>query len=133
MFATTPAPVGAVDSAVLRDINQIRASYGLGAVTEDGRMDRGARAHSTAMARRHTLTHGSFAGRVRRYAGSSTIGEIIGVTQGIGRRRQVAAVVSAWMHSGEHRAIILSSSFHRAGVGSWRRRGAAYFTVDFAA
>jgi uncharacterized protein YkwD len=133
VFATVPAPVGAVDSAVLRDINQIRASHGLGAVTEDGQMDRGARAHSTAMARRAVLTHGSFARRVRRYAGSSTIGEIIGYTQGIARRREVAGIVSAWMGSSEHRAIILSSSFHRAGVGSSRRNGTAYFTVDFAA
>ena len=133
MFATVPAPAGAVDSAVLRDINQIRASHGLGAVSEDGRMDRGARAHSRAMARRNVLTHGSFAHRVRRYAGSTTIGEIIGYTSGVPRRREVGSVVSAWMNSAEHRAIILSAGFHRAGVGSWRRHGIAYFTVDFAA
>ena len=136
MFATAPAPVHAqrlVDRAVLQDINRIRVAHGLGTVGEDGRMDRGAEAHSRVMARTRTFGHGDVARRVRRSAGSATIGEILGYTQGLPRRRAVRAVVHAWMRSGEHRAIILSGAFHRAGAGVARKRSTVFFTVDFAA
>ena len=136
MFATAPAPVQAsrqVDRAVLQDINQIRSQNGLGVVSENRRMDNGAKAHSRTMARTRTLSHGAFSRRVRRYARSSTIGEIIGYTAGYGRSQAVSTVVRAWMQSGEHRAIMLSGAFHRAGVGVARKGSRVFFTVDFAA
>jgi uncharacterized protein YkwD len=134
LFATAPAaPVGVPESAVLRDINQIRAEHGLAPVQEDARMDQGAEAHSRAMARRHFFGHGAFARRVRRYAGTSTVGEILAYTQDVARRRQVRMVVRAWMRSAEHRTVILTPGFHRAGVGRARSGGTAFFTVDFAA
>jgi uncharacterized protein YkwD len=85
------------------------------------------------MARTRTFTHGDFARRVRRSAGTSTVGEILAYTHGVSRSRTVSMVMRAWMRSGEHRAIILSGAFHRAGVGTARRRGTVFFTVDFAA
>jgi uncharacterized protein YkwD len=133
LFATTPAPASAVDFAVLRDINQIRASHGLSPVSEDGRMDAGALAHSQAMARSHVLRHGAFARRIRRSAGTSTVGEILAYTHGISRRRQAGMIIRAWMRSSEHRAIILTPGFHRAGVGTAGTHGSAFCTVDFAA
>jgi uncharacterized protein YkwD len=133
LFATAPAPARALESAVVRDINEIRAGHGLAPVQEDGRMDQGALAHSRAMARHHFFGHGAFARRVRGYAGTSTVGEILAYTQDVARRRQVRMVVRAWMRSAEHRTIILTAGFHRAGVGRARSGGTAFFTVDFAA
>ena len=89
------------------------------------------------MARHAVFGHGAWASRVERYAGTSTVGEILAYIESASRRRQARAIVSAWMHSGEHRSVILSNRFHRAGVGRawarWNGRRTAIFTVDFAA
>jgi len=129
------------EQAVLNDINSVRASYGLPAVRGDGRMAGGARSHSQSMARHNFFDHPSVNGaswdrRVRRSSGSGTVGEVLGYIQSSGRG-EARAIVRAWMHSGEHRAILLSRSFDRAGVGRawarWNGHRTAIYTVDFAA
>jgi uncharacterized protein YkwD len=42
------------------------------------------------------------------------------------------ALVSAWMHSAEHRANILSRHFNRIGISGWRAtNGVTFATQDF--
>jgi uncharacterized protein YkwD len=129
------------EQAVLNDINSVRASYGLPAVRDDGRMANGARSHSESMARHNFFDHASVNGaswdrRVRRSSGSGTVGEVLGYIQSTGHG-EARAIVRAWMHSAEHRAILLSRSFDRAGVGRawahWSGHRTAIYTVDFAA
>jgi len=142
---TVPAAPAAasnrLEETVLNDINSVRASYGLPAVRGDAELGRGARAHSQTMARHDFFDHSSANGgawyrRVRRYAHTGTVGEVLGYIQS-SRRGQARAIVRAWMHSAEHRSILLSRSFDRAGVGraraKWGGRRTAIYTVDFAA
>ena len=63
--------------------------------------------------------------RVRRYTGADWVGENIAA---VWRRRSAARkVVRMWMASPGHRAVLLSPSGRRIGVGSerasWRRDG----------
>jgi uncharacterized protein YkwD len=135
--ASAPASAStSLEGEVLQDINAVRAGHGLGAVAADGGLASGARSYSHSMARHNFFGHGSWYQRIRRHTRSSTIGEILGYVQSVSRRREARSIVNAWMHSSEHRAIILDGKFHRAGVGRawahWNGRRTAIYTVDFA-
>jgi uncharacterized protein YkwD len=122
--AAAPASASSLESEVLQDINAVRASHGLGAVSADGRLASGARSYSQSMARHRFFGHGAWYQR------------ILGYVQSVSRRREAHSIVNAWMHSSGHRAIILDGKFHRAGVGRgwahWNGRRTAIYTVDFA-
>jgi uncharacterized protein YkwD len=144
MLTVPAAPAAAsnrFEQAVLDDINAIRASHGLPGVRDDREIARGARSHSRTMARHRFFDHsslngGSWSRRVHRYAHASTIGEVLGYIQA-SRRGEARAMVRGWMRSAEHRPILLSRSFDRAGVGrawaDWGGHRTAIYTVDFAA
>lgn len=136
LVAAAPAFASSLEAAVLRNINAVRANHGLGAVHASGSLAAGARSYSHQMAASGTFGHGSWVQRVRRHTRSHTIGEILGYVQSVSRAREAHAIVNAWMHSAEHRAIILGGQFHRAGVGRgwahWSGRKTAIYTVDFA-
>jgi uncharacterized protein YkwD len=125
-----------LEREVLRDINGVRASHGLGPVRADGRLAGGARSYSQSMARHRFFGHGAWYERVRRHTRSRTVGEILGYVQSVSPRSEARSIVSAWMNSAGHRAIILDGRFHRAGVGRgwarWAGRRTAIYTVDFA-
>jgi uncharacterized protein YkwD len=131
-----PASASSLESAVLRDINAVRASHGLRAVHASRGLAAGARSYSHRMAAGGFFGHGSWVQRIRRHTHSRTIGEILGYVQSVSRAHEARAIVNAWMHSAEHRAIILGGRFHRAGVGRgwahWGGRRTAIYTVDFA-
>jgi uncharacterized protein YkwD len=116
------------DRAVIRYINAYRRGHGLGRLHVSGRMSIGAKEHSLAMAHSGVMAHGSWVNRVRRFARSRTIGEVVGWVHGGG----AGAIVSAWMHSPPHRAVLLSGAYRRAGVGRCRHGGIAWYTVDVA-
>jgi uncharacterized protein YkwD len=141
--AAAPARAGAAldgaERAVIRHVNDVRAAHGLGPVQASGALSAAAEHHSRDMLQRdffdHTSSDGTpFHHRIRRYTDAHAVGENIAT---IGRRRGGAAtVVSMWMSSPPHRAILLSSDFRRIGIGRrWGSLGSAQqavVTADFA-
>jgi uncharacterized protein YkwD len=131
--------------AILCLVNGQRQRRRLHALTADPRLRRAAVGHSRTMVRRGFFSHvepggvGLVARLYRsRYLPSRnwTVGE--NLAEGTGRSGYVtpARVVSAWMHSTEHRSVILTGRFHEAGLGivpaaPTRGRPAATYTMDF--
>jgi hypothetical protein len=72
--------------------------------------------------------------RVRRFARHKALGETLAMLGGCGRKA-AGRVVRMWMNSPGHRAILLSSSYRRVGIG--KRTGdlggnrACLVTADF--
>ena len=122
---------------VIRIVNRIRARHGLRRLRPNRRLAVAASTHTGDMLRRDFLSHASSDGtnmssRVRRYTGTKRwIGESIVAMSGRGTARKA---VRLWMHSPPHRAVLLSPSGRRIGVG--KRRGKlgsarrAVFTAD---
>jgi uncharacterized protein YkwD len=143
--ALLPAPAEAAprlshtERRLARIVNHIRLQRGLPALAFSRALSRAADAHSADLARRHLLDHASgdgtpFDRRVRRFLPASRVGETLAmVSRGGGGAR---AVVRMWLASPPHRAIMLSSSFRRIGIGvrtAWTGAAPALFvTADFA-
>jgi uncharacterized protein YkwD len=141
--AAAPAEAGrkarldATERAIVRAINRQRAAHGLGRLDAVRRLARAADYHSWEMLAGNYFAHssrngGSFERRVRRYGSYRAVGETIAWMSRCRARR----VVSMWMNSAGHRAILLSSTFRRIGVA--KRTGrlgssrACVVTADFA-
>jgi uncharacterized protein YkwD len=143
LAAPAPAHAGArlngAERAVIRHVNDVRAAHGLAPVRASRALNRAAEHHSRDMLRRdffdHTSSDGTpFDRRIRRYTDAHEVGENIAA---LGVRRGAAAtVVEMWMNSPPHRAIMLSTSFDRIGIGRrWGTLGGAtqaVVTADFA-
>jgi uncharacterized protein YkwD len=115
------------ETRIVRAMNNVRAGYGLPRLHSSHRLARAADAHSADMARTKTLSHGSFASRVRRYVDSRLIGENLAWLS----RCNAGRIVRMWLDSTAHRRIMLSRGFKRVGVA--RRAGSGcYVTADFA-
>jgi uncharacterized protein YkwD len=138
-FATTaPAAEAAgprIDSgehAMIRAINRARAAHGLRSLHAGRRLARAADAQTRSMLRSNSLSHGAFSSRLRRYVHARHIGETIAMSS----RCSASRVVRMWLNSPPHRAVLLSGTFRRVGIG--RRRGslgsgrACVVTADFA-
>ena len=122
---------------VIRIVNRIRARHGLRRLRPNRRLAVAASTHTGDMLRRDFLSHASSDGtdmsaRVRRYSGTKRwIGESIVAMSG---RATARKAVRLWMDSPPHRAVLLSPSGRRIGVG--KRRGKlgsarrAVFTAD---
>lgn len=139
LLPATPAVAedGGFTSAMLRQLNRARASHHLGAVREDGRMDRTALGHSRDMARRGYFAHGSWSGRVMAAAGSArSVGEVIGWRVQSSPSSEATNMVREWLGSPPHRQVLLSNRFSRIGIGrataSSGGHPTALYTVDFA-
>jgi uncharacterized protein YkwD len=113
-----------VEKKVIRIVNRIRARHGLRRLRPNHRLAVAATVHTGDMLRRDFLSHASSDGtdmsaRVRRYTGTKRwIGENIVAISG---RATARKAVRLWMHSPAHRAILLSPSGRRIGIG--KRRG----------
>lgn len=134
--APAEAPAAYVDRVERRTvalINAHRRRAGKPALRISARLTTGATRHSRAMARRGVIAHGAWYGRVSRYAGTRTVGEVLAYVRRPSRY-QARSVVRAWLRSSSHRAVILSGRFRRVGIGRrWRRPGGTtYFTLDAA-
>jgi uncharacterized protein YkwD len=124
---------------VVRLVNRIRARHGLRRLRASRALARAASDHTGDILRSDILSHCSSDGtpmatRVRRYTGADWVGENIAT---IARTRSAARkVVRMWMASPGHRAVLLSPSGRRIGVGrrAGRLGGAkrAVFTADLA-
>jgi uncharacterized protein YkwD len=128
------------EQQVLVLLNQIRAQHGLGSLTASAPLRTAARFHSADMLQHSYFEHDglneSWDARVARYLRSSLIGETI--AWGSGSSGSAAGIVSMWMHSPPHRAIILTGGLHRVGLGLALGTyagtpGAVMATADFAA
>lgn len=129
-LTTAPAPaqagtanMNARERAVVRAINRQRAHHGLARVRASASLARAADYHSWEMLRAHYFAHessngGSFGARLRRFTRRNALGETLAWVRGGCGRRMATRVVRMWMHSPSHRAIVVSSSFQRVGIGA---------------
>ncbi|MCX6021223.1 MAG: CAP domain-containing protein [Chloroflexi bacterium] len=135
--ATPTAPVSDLavfEQQALARINEVRAQNGLPAVATNGLLTAAARRQSNDMAANNFLSHtgsdGSSMSQRISDAGYrwSMAGEIIASGY-----RDAASVVTGWMNSPGHRAIILTAGYKDFGAGVARSaNGTLYWTVDFA-
>jgi len=124
---------------VVKFVNRYRAKHGRPRVHVSRRLNRVADRHSREMARHNFFAHASRNGtaaatRVRRSTNARAVGENLAFVSS--RRSAARRVVNMWIRSDGHRAVLLSGSFRRIGVG--RRSGRLggswghHFTADFA-
>jgi uncharacterized protein YkwD len=110
---------GTSEQQVLVLLNQIRQQNGLGALTMSAPLRNAARAHSADMLQQgyfdHDSPNESWDARIARYLKSPLVGE--NIAWGQGSYGSPAGIVSQWMHSATHRAIILTGGLHRVGLG----------------
>lgn len=128
------------ERAIVRGINHQRARHGLAPVKPSTRLSRAADYHSWEMLDANYFAHdsrdgGPFDERVRRFANKRALGETLAMLGGGCGRRSPRRTVRMWMNSPGHRAILLSSSYRRVGIG--KRAGslgatkACVVTADF--
>jgi uncharacterized protein YkwD len=131
---------GTSEQQVLALLNQVRASHGLSPLVASAPLRNAARAHSADMLQQGYFDHDSpgesWDSRIARYLRSPLVGENLAL--GRGSSGSAAGIVSQWMHSPPHRAIILTAGLHRVGVGLAAGTfdgtpGAVLATADFAA
>jgi uncharacterized protein YkwD len=128
------------ERAIVRAINRERRHAGLRGLRASASLSRAANFHSREMLRSNYFAHpssngGAFEARVRTFTRARTIGETLAMLSRCGRG-SARTVVSMWMNSPGHRAVLMSASYRRVGVG--RRTGrlggnrACMVTADFA-
>jgi uncharacterized protein YkwD len=131
--------------AVVCVSNAERRDHGLGELQLNSRLARAARRHSRDMVRRGYFAHtgpsgDTFVQRIKDagYLASAhtwLVGENLG--WGWGASASPGRIVQAWMHSPEHRKILLRPSYREVGVGVVRggprpkAAPEATFTADF--
>jgi uncharacterized protein YkwD len=128
------------ERAIIRGINHQRANHGLAPVRASARLARAADFHSWEMLDANYFAHtsrdgGSFDERVRRYVNKRALGETLAYLGGGCGRGSARQIVRMWMNSPPHRAILLSGTYRRVGigkrVGSLGSRKACMITADF--
>lgn len=141
-----PGDLSTVAQATLCLINQQRREAGLPALTQDQRLNRAAGMHSEDMVRHGYFDHVSPGGSspVARMTAvgylSPSVGYAVGenIAWGTLSLATPAAIVTAWMHSPEHRANILRPEYRQSGLGiaaaaptAGRAQAGATYTQDF--
>jgi uncharacterized protein YkwD len=125
------APAAVVEVAVICLVNAERAARGLGDVERAGALELSAQRHANDMVARRYFAHVSPTGgtvdkRARRAGYLSApcwaLGEDLGSAPAAVASAE--AVVSAWMESPGHRAVILDPSFRDVGIGVVNRLSA---------
>jgi uncharacterized protein YkwD len=144
LAAACPATPG--PTAILCEVNRIRAHHHRPPVVADDRLARAAGGHARDMVDRHYFAHDTPGGanvtdRVARtgwLAGHRAwwLGEVL--AWGAGPASRPRTIVIAWMHSPPHRAVLLDARYRAVGIGVARgtppggRPGATY-AADFGA
>jgi uncharacterized protein YkwD len=104
-------------------INAKRARNHVKPVHEDGLLDAAAQSHTDAMVSQNFFSHegdgtpASRAANTGYMAGARAWGVGEDLFWGAQRLSTPRATVEAWMHSAEHRGVLLSRSFRQVGVG----------------
>jgi uncharacterized protein YkwD len=124
------------ESALLGQLNAVRAAHGLVPLRVDARLVRAARFHSREMIADGAFEHGAFAARMARFRVTGSLARE-NLAWGTGARGTARGVVTAWLASPEHRANLLRPSFRRIGIGDLTgafqgHAGARVITADFA-
>jgi uncharacterized protein YkwD len=128
------------EQQVLTLLNQIRQQNGLSRLAFSAPLRNAARAHSADMLQRSFFDHNSptetWDARIARYLKAPLTGE--NIAMGSGSLATPASIVTQWMQSPPHRAIILTADLHRVGLGlaggSFQgTSGMVMATADFAA
>lgn len=128
----------ASEARVLVLFNQERAIHRLQPLTTDSRLASSAQSHSDSMLQGGYFSHDGPQGiwdvRIRRYLSRSLVAEIL--AYGSGPYATPRGLMNAWMHSPEHRRIILTPGLRFVGVGistgTYRgSHGVAMATADF--
>lgn len=134
--ATGVSTLSAQEQSLLAAINAARAAHGAPPLRVGARLQRAADAHSAAMARSGSFTHGNWYQRLRAHGvRGRTLGETI--AWGAGSYGTAQAIVSMWLASPSHRTTMLGRGFRWVGVGIATGRmsgfsGANVATADFA-
>jgi uncharacterized protein YkwD len=121
------------EHAVLNGINQVRSSHGLGGLSPSGRLSAAASRHSRRQIRAGRLGHDLGGSPLQRLSGGNNrrVGETIALVS----RQSPGRVISMWMNSASHRAVLLTPGFRRVGIGARRGRIAGsrgiVVTADF--
>jgi uncharacterized protein YkwD len=137
--ANGKAQLDGTERAIVRGINRQRANNGLGGLKTSGGLAKAADFHTWEMLDANYFAHtsrdgGPFDRRVRRFAEHRSVGETLAWISSCGGGA-ARRIVRMWMESPGHRAILLSASFRRIGVG--KRTGslgsgsACVVTADF--
>lgn len=128
------------EDQVVALLNQIREARGLSDFSVSAPLRRAALFHSADMLAKGYFDHSSpteaWDARIARYLEAPLVGE--NIAWGQGSYGSPAGIVSQWMHSAAHRAIILTPGLHRIGIGLATGTfagapGAVMATADFAA
>ena len=143
--ASATAPPRTLAAATLCVVNLERRKRGLDALRRNARLELAAVRHARDMVRRSYFAHISpdgrkLADRLRRAGyvrGERTweAGEALAI--GIAQRGSPREVVTAWLQSRRHRAVMLSPRFREAGIGVapgsalGPGAGAATYAADF--
>jgi uncharacterized protein YkwD len=123
------------EQAFLIAVNRARAERALPPVTLDANLVRAARTHSAEMVRRGVFGHGDFVRRLFQFgADGPIVGEDLGWT--VDDAEAPGRVVSWWLRSPRHRAVLLRRGFRQVGVGVARgtflgRQRCVVVTADF--
>lgn len=120
------APAGAVSSdasAYLSRINAERAAHGLHALTMRTDLNAVAQRWANHMASVQLLSHNP---RL-----TSQVANWQAVGENVGEGPSISDLDTAFMHSPEHRANVLDSSYNDVGIGTARAGGVLWITVDF--
>jgi uncharacterized protein YkwD len=123
-----PTAASASQASFVRAINHVRGRHHLPGLHLNRALARAASAHSSEMARSGLMSHGAFEQRLRGYIHSREVGENIAWSQRCSSHR----IVSMWMHSAPHRAVMLSRDFRKVGVGRSSASNRCFVTADFA-
>jgi uncharacterized protein YkwD len=128
---------------LLRAVNHTRAMHGVASVRGSSSLRRVALSHSADMLRRDYFAHTSPTGstltsRIQHSGFITGYSWTAGETLAWGWETQAGAkaTVHAWLHSPEHRAILLSSTYRWVGIGRNCGRflghsNACVWTADF--
>jgi uncharacterized protein YkwD len=124
----------ASEASLLETMNEVRARRGLPPLRIDVKLTRAARAHSADMMRRQYFAHGYVLGRT---VAAGARGPVFGENLAWATRITATWVVTHWLASPPHRAILLRPGFRRVGIGYSFGTfagygGAGVVTADFA-
>lgn len=125
MPASARGGINRAEHLVIKRINQLRASHGMGPLKLDRRLSKAADSHSRDMLRKQFFAHTSSNGtstynRVHRYRRSNLVGETLAY-QPIRGDTSPGAIVRMWKESPGHLAVLTDGRFKRIGVA--KRRG----------
>ena len=137
----------ALDSQVLREVNQVRAQHGLKPLVRSSALARAAASHSRSMATGGYFAHESSDGsvfwqRIKLFYAASghsywAVGEnLVWASPNLTAKQ----AVKMWMNSAPHRANLLSGKWREIGLsavyssdapGDYQNRAATIVTADF--